>query len=80
MKLKEVLPITNILINKIREQKKNRLLIKSIQSKFYCSSCRGRGYISCNSCFNGCSTCNYHKSYPCPLCSGVGFNAYYTYF
>ena len=77
--LKFKISLTQILINKIREQKKNRNLIKLFQSKFYCTSCQGRGFITCNSCRNGCNDCGHHKSLPCPYCSGVGFNAY-TYF
>ena len=78
--LKSFLKTSNIL-NKKNIKKYGKKINSLIQQKFYCNLCRGKGYIICNYCQDGCFKCNNLKSNPCPECSGLGFNGYnYAYF
>ena len=82
IKLNNLLPITYYLKQKKRDIKNNYdkcQLLAKLQSKFCCSACKGKGFINCSFCSNGCNSCNYHKSMPCPSCFGMGFYGY-TYF
>ena len=82
LKLDNLLPITFYFKQKkinIQKIYNKREILAKLQSKFYCSECMGKGFINCSFCSNGCNSCNYHKSMPCPSCSGMGFYGY-TYF
>lgn len=77
MNLAKRVPIVQNMIKKFNlNNVEKKSIVRKIQNKFYCSHCRGRGYITCISKINN---SNHIKYYPCIYCSGVGFNAY-TYF
>ena len=82
LKLNNLLPISFYFKQKKRNIEKiynKREILARLQLKFYCSQCMGKGFINCSVCSNSCNSCNYHKSMPCPKCSGMGFYGY-TYF
>ena len=87
-RLRQILKLDNLLplFSNIKQKKKypkitfnKPEILAKLNLEFKCSNCKGKGFINCSFCSNGCNSCNYHKSMPCPSCSGMGFYGY-TYF